>query len=175
MPIIGYETTNSTLSAIYHNDLYLNTSRILQIPSGIKTRSECSQTAPIQQPYTYCQPKTVAYGIAITGNADVNSETYPIQLDVGSWDEPDWGAEDNLDEKPILFTGILSISGLTPSRSYSVLRYDSIDAVPVQNFFHANTHSYRYDFIPQTTIFELIDVNSFYSNSTIFYRCVVTR
>lgn len=87
MPIVGYETKNSALSAIYHNDLYLNTSRILYVPSDIKTRSECSQNAPIEQPYTYCQPKTVAYGIAITGNVDINSETYPIQLDVGSWDE----------------------------------------------------------------------------------------
>lgn len=87
MPIIGFETTNSKLSAIYHNDLYLNSSRILKVPSDIKTRSECSQNAPIEQPYTYCQPKTVAYGIAITGNVDINSETYPIQLDVGSWNE----------------------------------------------------------------------------------------
>jgi hypothetical protein len=88
MPIVGYEASHdSTLSQIYHNDLYLNTSRVLTLPSDIKTRSECSQVVPPEQPYTYCQPKTVAYGIAITGNVDLNQETYPVQLDVGSWAE----------------------------------------------------------------------------------------
>jgi hypothetical protein len=88
MPIVGYETSPSTsLSQIYHNDLYLNTSRVLSLPSDIKTRSECSQVTPTEQPYTYCQPKTVAYGIAITGNVDLNEETFPVQLDVASWSE----------------------------------------------------------------------------------------
>jgi hypothetical protein len=87
MPIVGYNSNKNTLTTIYYNDLYLNTTRELADPADIKIRSECSQTAPIQQPYTYCQPKTVAYGIAITGNSDTNKETYPIRLDVGSWTE----------------------------------------------------------------------------------------
>lgn len=92
MPIIGYETSKSSnsksqLTNIYYNDLYLNTTRILDLPDDIKTRSECSQKTAPEQPYTYCQPDIVAYGIAITGNMDINAETYPIQLDVGYWTE----------------------------------------------------------------------------------------
>jgi hypothetical protein len=89
MPIIGYSSSGDgdSLSEIYYNDLYLNTTRALNVPSEIKTRSQCSQLTPPEQPYTYCQPKTVAYGIAITGNKDLNEETYPIQLDVHSWSE----------------------------------------------------------------------------------------
>lgn len=92
MPIIGYEssketTAKSQLTNIYYNDLYLNTTRLLDIPDDIKTRSECSQKLSPVQPYTYCQPDIVAYGIAITGNMDINDETYPIQLDIGSWTE----------------------------------------------------------------------------------------
>jgi hypothetical protein len=129
MPIIGYKAQGSAVSEIYYNDLYLNTTRTLLIPDDIKTRKECYQDTPIQQPYTYCQPDTVAYGLAMTGIVDQKKETLPVSLDVGHWSEvslhmlqrdnllilcdelqPDWGAEDNLDEKPIPFTGSLTVS-----------------------------------------------------------------
>jgi hypothetical protein len=86
--------------------------------------------------------------------------------------QPDWGAEDNLDESPVLFTGSLTISSLTPSASYAILRYDSVDIVPSQNFLHANTEAFRYDFTPQTSSYRFTDPVQFFSNSTIFYRCV---
>jgi hypothetical protein len=87
MPIVGYTSSGDSLDSILYNDLYMNTTRALSLPSAIKTRSECSQITSPEQPYTYCQPKTVAYGIAITGNKDLNEETYPVQLDVHSWSE----------------------------------------------------------------------------------------
>jgi hypothetical protein len=45
-------------------------------------------------------PQNYISGISITGIVDPKGETYRVKLDVGRWDEPDWGAEDNVCSHP---------------------------------------------------------------------------
>ena len=48
--------------------------------------------------------------------------------------EPDWGEEDKLNEKPINMTITGQIVGLTSGSSYAVLRFESIDSLPTSKF-----------------------------------------
>jgi hypothetical protein len=77
-----------------------------------------------------------------------------------------------LNQAPVLFTGALTISSLVPGVKYAVLRYDSVSSVPTKDFLRANSHSYRYDIVAEGATYAMTDPQTFYSNSTIFYRCV---
>ena len=48
--------------------------------------------------------------------------------------EPDWGEEDNLNEKPISINISGQIVGLTSGSSYAILRFELPSYVPASNF-----------------------------------------
>ncbi len=126
------------INGLYHNDYYLDT--VVLTSATFATRSECTMKNPTQ-PFQYCLPKNVDYGIALKGIVDPQGETYPTRLRTDMWDEPDWGAEDKLHQKPILFNSNLTVSGLTVGNPYTCLRFDDKETVPARGNFINGTFS----------------------------------
>eukprot|EP00798_Chlamydomonas_sp_ICE-L_P024071 gene24071-9647_t len=97
-------------------------------------------------------------------------ETFPIEVSVPSWKEPDYSEEDQLFETPILFTASVTVSGLTSGQTYSVYRFDDRQTLPSSNFaregyaktvvFTATGSSYSFS-------------DSFISSASVFYRAVL--
>jgi hypothetical protein len=113
MIIIGYTVDSSGhVTGFYHNDYWKRT--VSLITSKFSTRQNCEQDTHPEQPYSYCLPYEVDYGLAILGNNDPLGETFPTYLVTDMYDEPDWGAEDKIFAKPILFNHTLHVSGLIP-------------------------------------------------------------
>ena len=54
----------------------------VSVPAGVRSRGQCSGGSTTQ-PYTYCLPSQVSYGIAVTGVADPQQELYRVTLSVG--------------------------------------------------------------------------------------------
>jgi hypothetical protein len=90
---------------------------------------------------------------------------------VDRWDEPDWGAEDGLHEKPVTIAPSLTVSGLTAGRNYRCLRFDSASSVPNGNFA-SGSFSFEYAFTASKSSEVRKDLDTFESDATIFYRCV---
>ena len=167
VPIIGYDTLNL---ALYYNDLYCPTTRTLGL-KDIKTRVACTQTAEPSQPYPYCFPATNNYGIAIMGVKGTSS--CQLSLDIGDWSEPDWGEEDKLHQKPITFYPKITAKGLIPGNKYSVVRFDSVDSLPEDDFLRGSW-SELIEFVSENEE-EVVRGKDIQSDGTYFYRCVKLR
>jgi len=75
------------------------------------------------------------YGIAITGVADLNRETVPVRLTTSTVGESPAMAEgSNTRPAPKPVTLTITVSGLTPGKTYNLYRYSSMAAVPDSNF-----------------------------------------
>lgn len=176
VPVIGYETAESdsaTISGLYFNDLWLNTTRYLSVPAGIASRKNCRQSSEPEQPYTYCLPVNVDYGIALLGIEDVNSETFRMTLEMPSWTEPDYGKEDGINAQPVPFTINATVFGLVPGVEYTTLRFDSYATLPTQDFIHG-PFTKKWTFTATAETYHFVGFDTFMSNSTIFYRTVRT-
>ena len=57
-----------------------------------------------------------------------------MKLIIPQSNEPDWGEEDKLNEKPINMTISGKIVGLSSGSSYAVLRFESPDSLPTSKF-----------------------------------------
>ena len=57
-----------------------------------------------------------------------------MKLIIPQSNEPDWGTEDDLNEKPISMNISGQIVGLTSGSSYAVLRFDSPSYLPSSKF-----------------------------------------
>ena len=165
VPMIGYDMDKFYL---YFNDLYEPVTRPLKL-TDIKTRANCHQAEPPVQPYSYCFPTPTNYGLAVTGNKDSDG-TYPVMLKIQDSGEPDWGAEDNLHQKPVEFSPRAIISGLTVGKSYSLLRFDSTDALPQTEFINGSW-SERVVFVASGETHEVVP-GSIMSDGVYLYRCV---
>ena len=76
-PVTGIDGTT-----LQFTDLFSLSARSLSLSTGVTTRSQCVTAAPTQ-PYGYCVPKGVDYGVAVVGNRDAAGETFPTSLSVG--------------------------------------------------------------------------------------------
>jgi hypothetical protein len=173
VPVIGYQydASSHATTGIYYNDLWSQATRMLSIPSLITTRSNCQQDDEPEQPYEYCLPKTVDYGIAFLGNVDTNGETYRMTLTIPNWTEPDYGKEDKVNAKPVLFTISATVAGLQSGTSYTVYRFDSYKTLPSSKFA-SGPYTKKFTFTATSGEYDLNNFDSFMSNSTIFYRAV---
>lgn len=171
MPIIGYMIdSKGEITDFYHNDFYLKDTTTTS--SDFETRSQCMQASAPKQPYSYCLPTDIDYAIAITGIVDPNKETYRARLVVlNMWDEPDWGAEDKLHQKPIQFDSELHVSGLKSGNKYTCLRFDDVKSLPVNGGFLTSSYDAAFPFIA-TSDNHVLPVASVLSDGTYFYRCV---
>lgn len=169
-PMIGYDMNKFVL---YYNDLYLSTTRTMSL-TDIKTRAACFQAEPPVQPFSYCFPTPINHGLAVTGNKN-SLETYRVILKLWDAEEPDWGDEDKLHEKPIEFTPRAIISGLTTNKSYALLRFDSVESLPPTSVkFIDGSWSERIDFVANKGEHEVI-LGAIMSDGTYFFRCVEIR
>jgi len=79
------------------------------------------------------------YGIAITGVADLNRETVPVRLTTSTNAEiPAIVNGSNTRPAPRPVTLTITVSGLTPGKTYNLYRYSSMAAVP-ESSFNANS------------------------------------
>jgi hypothetical protein len=172
MPFLGYEADKSgKITAMYYDDLYSTEVRTLDNPSDVTTRKQCSTSSTPKQPFDYCVPSQYDSGVSITGIVDRAEETYRTMLDVGRWDEPDWGAEDKLHQKPVEMYPSAKISGLEAGQAYHLLRFDEAGAVPASNFI-AGSWAVKVDFVASGTEHTLTGLDSIMSDGTYFYRTV---
>ena len=93
---------------------------------------------------------------------------------LSSWSEPDWGSEDHINAKPVPFTPTITATGLTIGWTYTVLRFNSVKALPANGNFILGAWSERTDFLATATSMTVHPAATLMSNSTTFYRCVVT-
>ena len=129
-----------------------------------------------------CAPLGTDYGVAVVGNADANRVCLKVRLDLDRNSEPNYSPVDKNDddeyrtvaEKPVLMNGRVTVSGLVRGKTYRLMRYNSPAAVPVKgtaaDFIRSSYNSYT-DF--KATGPTYIKNDTFMSNGTIFYRCVL--
>ena len=65
----------------------------------------------------------------------------------GRADEPDYGSEDHINADPVMIQPVATIRGLTRKVSYTLLRFDSVAALPAAGGFLRAAYSERVDFI----------------------------
>ena len=111
------------------------THRYMSIAKDIKMREQCTGSS---KQFPYCIPNKAAFAIALKGNVDLNSETKRMKLIISQRSEPDWGVEDQLNEKPIFMKMTSQIVDLTPGRNYTILKFEKSSAVPKNNFLASN-------------------------------------
>lgn len=162
MPIVGFKGSNNgskrsppTSAAITYNDLYVTSAHSVVAGSdAFKTRKQCTTKSP-RQPYSYCLPVEANYGIALTGNVDPEGMLYRTILRADKVSEPDWGAEDGLDETPEQQTFAATVYGLTVGEEYSLLRFDSVSSLENSRNFLQLDYSDRVDFTAAATTHEI--------------------
>ncbi len=115
---------NGSVIGVYANDFWREEPIFFTI-ANISLRQNC--LLPFNhtptQPYHYCFPQLVDYGVAVLGNLDPLNQTVPAQLIVLNRSEPDWGKEDKINAQPVMFESKLLVSQLLTNFSYSCVRY----------------------------------------------------
>lgn len=120
------------------------------------------------RPFTYAIPSRVVYGCAVTGIVDPLRETVPVRLQVDHSSEPDLIAA----AQPITMNATLSVQGLVPGRTYSLLRYDDPALVPDSGFLAAGRYTSARTFTAAAPTQSFAD--QFTSSAVVTYRCVAT-
>lgn len=87
-------------------------------------------------------------------------------------DEPDWGAEDNLDEKPIDMIISGEIVGLTSGSSYAVLRFEKPTTLPTSKFVESMAWTKSWQFNATSSTYDMKNFDTIRSDQSIFYRVV---
>lgn len=125
------------------------------------TRSGASNSAI----YPYYVPKDVDYGVAVTGIKDPTKVTKPVHIDLDSNDEPNI----SLGAAACILRATITADSLTSGQSYVLLRYNNYLTVPSIGFNPAGASSAIY--FTATAITKTV-IDSFMSDSAVFYRCV---
>jgi hypothetical protein len=165
IPAIGFEaasvnTYSATDSLTYNTNFDLVPfSRVFSTLYG--TRAIADNSAP----FPYYVPKNVDYGVAVTGNKDPNHLTKPVHIVLDSTDEPNV----SLGVPACILRATITCDSLTPGQSYALLRYNNYLTVPSIAFNPASANSAVY--FTATSITKTV-VDSFMSDSAVFYRCI---
>jgi hypothetical protein len=112
------------------------------------------------------------YGIAITGVADLNKETVRVRLTTSAIGESPAianGSSTRPASKPVTLT--ITMSGLTPGKTYNLYRYASMATVPDSNF-NANSAkaAQKWRIVATGTTYTM--TQTIMSNETAAYRAV---
>ena len=92
------------------------------------------------------------------------------RLTMSSWYEPDYSAEDEVGEHPVLLSALVRVTGLEIGSSYALLRYDDPNAVPRRGFLAAAGYVEKHQFVAVEETYTRD--TTFMSNSTQLFRCV---
>jgi hypothetical protein len=126
----------------------------------------CAKAQAATSPFYPCiSSDKHQYGYAISGIKGTGS--IPLFLDVDMYEEPDI----NNHQPPVAVSGTVTITGpLEAGTSYTIYRYDDIEAVPERDYPSSNfTHKYELQANGTTSVFK--DPNSFRSDGAVYYRC----
>jgi hypothetical protein len=126
-----------------------------------------------EQRCVYALPKNTCYGIALSGIVDPKKECARLLLQVHRWNEPDWGAEDKLDETPETLELNCTAMGLELGAAYLLLRFDDPDLLPKKGDFYASkAWSRAFSFIALAPVCRLMNFDQVPSDGAFFYRLV---
>eukprot|EP01052_Picozoa_sp_SAG31_P002346 SAG31_NODE_83_length_27039_cov_14.035746_2_plen_265_part_00 len=172
--MVGYETDgeDESVAVVYFNDLYSNATIQAETQSFVKSRKACSEDARSSQDgglAPFCLPKKYDYGIAISGNEDIDGVLLPVRLDMDQWKEPDYSKEDGFHEAPTMMGATVTVSDLTLGTRYALLRFEDPAAVPKREFLKAR-FAHKTEFVAKVATWTTRV--AFMSNSTILFRCV---
>ncbi len=125
------------------------------------TRSMAGNSAT----FPYYIPESVDYGVAVTGNKDPGKVTRPVHIALDSNDEPNV----SLGAKACILKAKITADSLTPGVGYALLKYTNYLKVPSTGFSPSNANSAVY-FTATSVTHTVLD--SFLSDSAVFYRCI---
>ncbi|HEV2361493.1 MAG TPA: hypothetical protein VGS21_07315 [Acidimicrobiales bacterium] len=114
------------------------------------------------------------YGIALTGVADPGNETMPVSVSTSvNYEKPGIRNGSTVRPAPMPLTLTVTVSGLTPGRSYDLYRYDSVTVVPTASFnANAAAASQAWSFSATAGTWSL--TQQIQSNEEVVYRAVPT-
>jgi hypothetical protein len=78
-----------------------------------------------------------------------------MKLIIPQSDEPDWGAEDKLNETPINMNISGQIVGLTSGNSYAVLRFESPSTLPTSKFVESMDWTKSWQFNATSSTYDM--------------------
>jgi hypothetical protein len=165
IPAIGFKATNVNTFAATDSLTYNSNFDTVPFTRVFSTLYATRANANNSAPFPYYIPKTVNYGVAVTGNKDPNHLTKPVHIDLDSNDEPNI----SLGAAPCVLKASITIDSLTPGQSYALLRYNNYQNVPSLSFNPAGANTVVY-FTAATTTKMVAD--TFMSNAGVFYRCI---
>lgn len=114
---------------------------------------------------TYCIPRDIDFGCAVTGIKDGSGTALPVALKVDRWDEPNI----SLGMLPVQLNATIQIGALTPGVAYVLLRYNDYHNVPTNNYL-SSAYNSATTFVATNRTQTLAD--AFMSDATVIYRCV---
>ncbi len=165
VPAIGFYAqkvnTYTTTDTLTFNDNFATSSFYRVFSTLYGTRATASSSAP----FPYYVPKNVDYGVAVTGNTDSLHETRPAHIVLAVDSEPNV----SLGFKPVMLKAQIIADSLTIGKSYALLRYNDYNKLPTHGFSPSNASSAVY-FTATATTKTVVD--SFMSDTAVFYRCI---
>ncbi|HXC05699.1 MAG TPA: T9SS type A sorting domain-containing protein [Bacteroidia bacterium] len=165
IPAIGFSAgsvnTYAGTDQLIYNSCFDTTSFTRTFSSIYDTRSMTGNGAT----YSYCIPKDVDYGVAVTGIKDPARVCRPVHMVLDSLDEPNV----SLSAAPRLMKSWVTADSLTPGQGYALLRYNNYTTVPATGFSPSNASSAVY--FTATGMNHAVK-DSFMSNTAVFYRCI---
>ncbi len=112
------------------------------------------------------------FAIALLGNADTNMQTQRMKLIIPHNSEPDWGEEDQLNEEPIDMDIGACIAGLTEGLNYVILKFEDLSLVPDKDFVESMGWTKSWQFVAESSTWEMMNFDRIRSDQSIFYRVV---
>lgn len=165
LPAIGF---NATTLTSYNTTDQLTFNSCFDTTAFTRNFSTMWDTRPMTgngATNTYCIPRDVNYGCAVTGIKDVLHATRPVHLSLSPRDEPNV----SLAAAPKMFHAQVTADSLTVGSKYALIRYNNYLTVPSSNFNPLTANSAVY-FVAGGTQKTVAD--SFMSNTAVFYRCI---
>lgn len=112
------------------------------------------------------------YGIAITGIVDKDGDTLPVRIETNyPYENPPIAEGSNVRPSPMLLTLTVTVSNLTPNKTYVLYRYNQLESVP-DSKFNANAMAAheKWIFTPDGPTY--VHTQEISSDEIAIYRCV---
>lgn len=87
-----------------------------------------------------------------------------MKLIIPTVDEPDWGSEDKINDKPVPMTLSAVLADLTPGLKYTILKFESASMVPTSNFVESSKWTKSWQFVASGETHKMNDFDTIYSN-----------
>lgn len=118
-------------------------------------------------------PNIGNFGIAVQGVVDPKHETFPVRVDTSvNYENPEIADKSNQRPASMPLTLTVTVSGLTPGKTYRLYKYDDEQAVPESDFNeHSTNASHIWEITPAGPTYTLTD--PIQSSDKAIYRAVL--